>query len=218
MHFDILVEDQSGKKALEILVPKIIGEDHTFTVKAYKGIGRIPRNLRASSDPAKRALLTQLPKLLQGYGRTYAGYPNDYRAAVILVCDLDSKCQKFFRKELTAVLNSCTPRPETRFCIAIEEGEAWFLGDIDAVKSAYPEGKDNILATYENDSICHTWEKLADAIYSGGSQKLASEGYHKIGAEKSAWAMNISPHMDVNNNNSPSFCYFRDKLRGLINS
>ncbi len=30
MHFEILVEDQSGKKALEILVPKIIGADHTL--------------------------------------------------------------------------------------------------------------------------------------------------------------------------------------------
>lgn len=29
MHFEILVEDQSGKKALEILAPKIIGNEHT---------------------------------------------------------------------------------------------------------------------------------------------------------------------------------------------
>ena len=45
MHFEILAEDQSGKKTLDILVPNIIGDEHTFRVISYKGIGRIP-NLR----------------------------------------------------------------------------------------------------------------------------------------------------------------------------
>ena len=45
MHFEILVEDQSGKKALDILIPKLIGLEHTFKVHSYKGIGRIPKNL-----------------------------------------------------------------------------------------------------------------------------------------------------------------------------
>ena len=34
MHFEILVEDQSGKIALDIFVPKIIGTAHTFRVHA----------------------------------------------------------------------------------------------------------------------------------------------------------------------------------------
>jgi hypothetical protein len=34
-----------------------------------------------------------------------------------------------------------------------------------------------------------------------------------IGREKVAWAAKISPLMDIDNNQSPSFCYFRDKLR-----
>ena len=45
MHFEILTEDASGKKALDILIPKIIGDQHTFRVIGYKGIGRIPKNL-----------------------------------------------------------------------------------------------------------------------------------------------------------------------------
>lgn len=68
MHFEILIEDQSGKKALDILVPKIIGDDHTFNVHPYKGIGRIPKNLGAKGDANKRILLDQLPRLLRGYG------------------------------------------------------------------------------------------------------------------------------------------------------
>lgn len=45
MHFEILVEDQSGKKALDILVPKILGNGHTFAVHSYKGVGHIPRDI-----------------------------------------------------------------------------------------------------------------------------------------------------------------------------
>jgi len=215
MHFEILVEDLSGKKMLDFLVPKIIGDDHTFKVHHYKGIGHIPKNLVAAGDANKRILLDQLPRLLRGYGNTFANYPADYPAAVVLVCDLDDKCLKTFRQELFTILNGCIPQPETRFCIAIEEGEAWFLGDIPAVKSAYPKAKDAVLNAYVNDSICGTWECLADAVYYGGSTTLLAKGWQAVGAEKSQWAEKISPRMDVANNVSPSFVYFRHKLLEL---
>lgn len=215
MHFEILVEDQSGKKALDIIVPKIIGKNHTFQIHSYKGIGRVPKNLGHTADASKRILLDQLPKLLRGYGKTFANYPADYPAAVIIICDLDDKCLEAFRQELLTILNACTPQPETRFCISIEEGEAWFLGDIPAVKSAYPQAQDNVLNRYENDSICGTWERLADAVYSGGSSSLSAKGWQAVGAEKSQWAERISPHMDVTNNASPSFNYFRHKMLEL---
>ena len=215
MHFEILVEDLSGKRALDILVPKIIATEHTFNIHPYKGIGRIPKNLGTGGDASKRILLYQLPKLLRGYGKTFTNYPKDYPAVVILVCDLDDKCLKAFREELNGVLNSCNPKPDTRFCIAIEEGEAWFLGDTLAIKKAYPRAKDVVLNRYVNDSICGTWERLADAVFNGGSEALASEGWQAVGAEKSDWAEKISPHMDVANNASPSFCYFVAKLQAL---
>lgn len=215
MHFEILVEDQSGKKALDIIVPKIIGGEHTFIVHSYKGIGHIPRNMNDADDASKRILLDNLPKLLKGYGRAFENYPGNYQAAVILVCDLDKKCLKVFRENLFGILRACNPRPETRFCIAIEEGEAWFLGDMNAIKSAYPKAKDAVLGSYENDSICGTWEKLADAIYPGGVLMLSKKGWQAVGEEKSRWAEAISPNMDVNNNSSPSFRYFRDKILEL---
>jgi len=215
VHFEILVEDQSGKKALNILVPKIIGADHTFNIHPYKGIGRIPRKLGANDNAGKRILLDQLPRLLQGYGNAFAKYPKDFPAAVILVCDLDNKCLKTFRQELFNILDACNPPPETRFCVAIEEGEAWFLGDIPAIKSAYPRAKSAVLNSYVNDSISGTWERLADAIYNGGSAALSSKGWQAIGAEKSQWAEKISPHMDIASNASPSFGYFRQQLLEL---
>lgn len=123
-----------------------------------------------------RLLLDQLPRLLRGYGNTFANSPANYPAAVILVCDLDNRCLKVFREELFTALDACNPKPETRFCIAIEEDEAWLLGDLPTIKLAYPNAKDNILNRYDNDSICGTWELLADAVFQGGLSALRKRG------------------------------------------
>jgi hypothetical protein len=211
MHFEILVEDFSGKKALDILIPKIIGDSHTFKVHPYKGVGHIPKSMKNTQDASKRLLLDNLPKLLKGYGKSF----RNYAAAIFVVCDLDEKCLKAFRQELLNILNACHPKPTARFCIAIEEGEAWFLGDISAVKKAYPRAKDAILLTYSNDSICGTWELLANAIYPGGATALSKAGYQTVGMEKSKWAEAITPHMEIGNNKSPSFNYFLRKMQEL---
>ena len=213
MHFEILVEDQSGKKALEILVPKIVGMENSFRVIPYKGIGRTPKNLKSSSDAKKRILLDQLPRLLQGYGNAYVNCLDT--VAIFVICDLDTKCLKEFRQELFSVLDSCKPKPVTRFCLAIEEGEAWLLGDKDAIKEAYPRAKTAVLRRYVYDSICGTWELLADAVSSGGSQALKKKGYQAIGKAKSEWAEMISPLIDIGKNQSPSFNYLKGKLLEL---
>ena len=218
MHLEILVEDQSGKKALDILVSKIIKEPHTFRVLSYKGIGRVPKDLSSRSERSKRMLLDQLPRILKGYGKTFANYSADSPAAVILVCDLDDKCLKHFRQELYGILYACSPQPITRFCIAVEEGEAWFLGDISAVKRAFPKAKETVLEKYENDSICGTWETLADAVFPGGASALFKKGWQGIGAEKAMWSETIAPHMDVRKNASPSFNYFCAKVLELAQS
>lgn len=208
MNFEFLIEDISGKAMLEELVPKIIDTTkHSYRIISYKGIGSIPKGLKTSQDASKRALLNQLPKLLSGYGKTYQYNQEDN--AIIVVCDLDNKNESDFINELNHILKSCNPAPQAKFCLAIEEGEAWLLGDIQAIKAAYPKAKENILNTYKNDSICGTWEVLADAIYSDGSAKLKKHGYSEIGLQKTIWAKNICPHMDINNNKSPSFNSFK---------
>jgi len=217
VHFEILVEDKSGKIALESFLGKILspnGQDHTYKVISYKGIGRIPRNLRGTTDPQKRILLDQLPRLLRGYGKSF----REYHHAVVVVVDLDNKNCLNFKQELLNVLYACNPKPKTLFRIAIEEGEAWLLGDRNAVKTAYPHAKVRVLDAYVQDSICGTWEKLADAIYLGGSQKLKQMGYPLTGQAKCEWAKTIAPHLDVENNQSKSFQVFRDGIRNLAGS
>ena len=213
MHFEILVEDASGKIALEYILEKILGpngQDHSYKIIPYKGIGRIPKDLRGTTDPQKRILLDRLPKLLRGYGKSL-----DFPAVVVVVVDLDDKDCLVFKQELLDILNDCNPQPTTLFRIAIEEGEAWLLGDRNAVKAAYPRAKEQVLNAYVQDSICGTWEKLADAVYPGGSQKLKQLGWLHTGQAKYKWAENIAPYFDVESNQSRSFQVFRNGIRNL---
>ncbi len=214
MHFEVLVEDASGKIALMSILEKILGpngQGHSYRTISYKGIGRIPKNLKAKSDPAKRILLDRLPRLLRGYGRSL----RDSTAAVVVVVDLDRKDCLQFKQELVAILDACNPKPTTLFRIAIEEGEAWLLGDRKAVEAAYPEAESKILDNYHQDSICGTWEVLADAIYPGGSTKLKRLGFPHTGMAKCEWAEKIGPNIAVDSNQSDSFQVFRDGVRRL---
>lgn len=215
MHFEILVEDASGKIALESILEKILGpngQDHSYKIISYKGIGRIPTNLKGKTDPQKRILLDRLPKLLQGYGKSLQNFP----AVVVVVLDLDDKDCTVFKQEMLDILDNCNPQPTTLFRIAIEEGEAWLMGDHAAVKTAYPRAKEQVLNAYVQDSICGTWEELADIVYPGGSQKLIQLGWPYTGQAKCEWAKHISPHLDVEKNQSRSFQVFRDGIRGLM--
>ena len=214
MHFEMLVEYQSGSIALAHILEKILGpnySEHSWHIHAYRGIGRIPRDLRGVTDPKARILLDRLPSMLQGYGKSLQGTPS----VVVVVVDLDDRDCIGFKQDLLNVLNACNPRPNTLFRIAIEEGEAWLLGDRAAVKSAYPNAKDAVLNNYVQDSICDTWEVLADAVYPGGARPLKKLGYPPVGAAKSEWAEEIAPHMDIDSNQSKSFQVFRDGVRNL---
>ena len=123
MHFEILVEDQSGKRALDVLIPKIIGAQDTFRVIGYRGIGRVPQNLTPKTNADQRILLDQLPKLLRGYGQTFVNYPANYPAVLFVVCDLDDRCLKRFRQETFRSPPCVQPEvPDTRFCIAHRRG------------------------------------------------------------------------------------------------
>jgi len=153
MHFEFLVEDVSGKIAVETLVEKILGSNARDCVA--------------------------------------------------------------FKNKLLDLLSNCNPAPMTLFRIAVEEMEAWLLGCRGAVTTAYPKARKHILAGYKQDSVCKTWELLADAIHKGGATALKKEGWPAPGRAKCEWARQIAPHIDVDANKSPSFGVFRDGIRRL---
>ncbi len=212
MHIEVLVEDSSGEKLMQNLLPKLLGapgQRHTWRLHSYKGIGRIPMGLAAKADPAKRILLDQLPRLLRGYGST-PGYD-----AVVVVLDVDKRNCRAFLSQLTKIASDCAPELLMMFRLAIEEMEAWYLGDQRALLRAYPRAKRNVLSAYVQDSVCDTWELLADALYPGGSSALKKAGWPLPGQIKHEWAEKIGPLMSVDQNASRSFTKLCDGLRRL---
>lgn len=215
-HLEFLIEDQSGGHLLNLILPKILPDDVTFKVKEYKGIGSIPKDLTVKCDPKTRILLNQLPSLIRGYGNAFNNYPKEYKCALIIICDLDQKDKDQFEQEILDLIDACEPKPNTFFCVAVEEGEAWLLGDPDAVLAAYPSAKPAMLNSYKFDSICGTWEKLADIVEVGGAGSLRTGGYQTIGAAKSRWAQKIGPHLLVERNKSPSFQAFVSTINQFL--
>lgn len=212
MHLEILVEDSSGTRLVDALVPRIIGDygaPHTWRTHPYKGIGRLPNGLSPKTDPSKRVLLDNLPRLIQGYGRT-PGID-----VVLVVADTDRRDCRMFLSELNNMLEGCNPRPNVMFRLAIEEIEAWLLGDQAAIRAAYPNVKQEVLRRYVQDSVCETWETLADAVHLGGSNAIKKLGFPASGTAKHEWVEKIAPYMDIDINTSPSFRKFVEGLRRL---
>ena len=212
MHIEVLVEDASGKTFLEIMMPRLLGElgnPHTWRVIPYKGAGHVPKGLKSGSDAAHRVLLDRLPSRLRGYDKS-PGID-----AVVVVLDVDRRdCVKFLA-ELKELAVRCQLKSMPLYRLAIEELEAWYLGDRQALLEAWPKAKLDVLHRYEQDSACGTWELLADAIHPGGIAAVKQAGWPLPGQLKSEWAAQIAPRMDPDRNVSPSFGKLRDGLRRL---
>jgi hypothetical protein len=72
-----------------------------------------------------------------------------------------------------------------------------------------------VLNRYVQDSVCDTWELLADAVHAGGSAAIKKAGWPLPGQIKCEWAEKIGPLLEPNRNTSPSFGKLRDGLRRL---
>ena len=204
MHFQYLVEDQSGAALIRILMQKIVElyPNATYDCKGFRGIGGFTRK-NTIKETKTGKLLNDLATYLRGFDRSLQSFPS----VIIVVLDSDDHDVQQFRSELEAVAIQNMIKIDHVFCLAVEEIEAWLLGDRHALLSAYSHAKMHVLNTYVQDSICGTWEVLADAVYPGGTSKLSREhaSFIEIGKLKAEWAQNIGIHMDLKSNESPSF-------------
>jgi hypothetical protein len=201
MHLEILVEEPSAEAALGHLVPKIAGPSVSFKVYPHEG---------------KRDLLTKLPLRLRGYRRWIT---TDYRIIILIdrdnddCHDLKNKLERFAGDANLPSKSSCTDRSYIVVNrLAIEELEAWFFGDLDAIRSAYPRIRINeYSAPYRHpDEIAGgTWETL--------ERVFQRAGYFQTGMPKIEVARNISAFMDPQRNRSRSFQVFRDAILEISN-
>ena len=210
MLIEILSEDKSGAVVVERLAERITegeGLNAQVCVHPHRGCGSLPKDMEAKPAKFANSLLDLLPAELRAYNKIYAGK----ELILIIAMDSDDKDPQALRQEIYAVASQYAPDIRSVVGISTEEVEAWILGDKKAIYEAYPDSNKDIIDSYEQDSVCGTWEILCRAI-SENAEDLIEIGYPAIGHYKALWAENISKYMLPQQNVSPSFNTFKMAL------
>lgn len=201
-HFEFLVEEPSAEAALGNLVSNLLGPDLSFELHPFQG---------------KHDLLKNLPGRLRGYRHWI---PEDW--GIVVLIDADGKdCveQKATLESMarqagfsTRAMMSRGDRFQVLNRLAIEELEAWFFGDVEALCEAYPGIPPSLgerAAYRDSDAIRGgTWESL--------ERELQKAGHHLGGLSKIKAAREISACMEPDRNRSRSFQVFRQGLLNLV--
>jgi Domain of unknown function (DUF4276) len=199
LHF--LVEGTSEVKFLEGLLPRLV-PNHTFAIYPHQGKGKLPNDTQSPPDPKHRGVLDLLPATLRAWGKSFS--PETDR--VVLIVDQDTDDCRWLLDELSKMLATIEPAPFCLFRIAIEEVEAWYLGEWAALKRAFPKAKKALWLKYEQDTVCQTWESLQQIIQDPVDRKTS-------------WAEKMGIELEViegrNSNRSPSFQKFCTGVRRL---
>lgn len=213
-YIEILVEDRSGGILVEQIMNKYVENKKNiqYKIHSFKGIGKIPLKVNRMSQIKSKRLLTDLPMYLKGMNSYLKSMPG--RKAIFVILDSDDEDCAKMKSSLIRMYQELEVSIHVFFCIAIEEIEAWLLGDSEALLMAYPAAKRQLLQKYVPDSIIGTWEYLADVVYKGGLQALKrnASSYYEKGMFKCECARNIGALLDIRKNVSPSFNYFIEKL------
>jgi len=201
-HVEVLVEEPSMEAFLRGLLPRLFPPDRTFDVHPFQG---------------KQDLLDKLERRLRGYA---AWLPPDWRIVVVVDRDGDD-CHRL-KQRLEEIATRANLRTRTRSLsawklvnrIVIEELEAWYFGDWNALRAAYPRVSANVpqQPRYRNSDaiVGGTWEAL--------ERILRRCGYFKGGLPKIEVARTMGQLLDPFRCRSPSFRCFRDALLEAVSA
>lgn len=196
---EFIVEEPSMEALLRCILPRLLG-DIPFAIFPFQ---------------SKHDLLNELPKRLRGYREWL---PPGYRVVVLVDRD-DDDCRVLKQQLEDAAAGAglfTRSRPDgVRFSVinrvVVEELEAWYFGDWDAVCAAYPR--------VTKTAIHKRGMRNPDAIEGGTwetfQRMLQQAGYFRNGLRKIEAARTIGAHMDVDRNTSRSFRALCDALRSL---
>ena len=128
LHIEFLVEELSIQAALQNLLPKMIGKSTTFDIHPFKG---------------KTDLINKLPARLKGYKnwilldwKNVVQIDEDRADCLKLKSKLESIAANASFVTKTAALPGHSFQVINR--VVVEELEAWFFGDVQAIVTAYP--------------------------------------------------------------------------------
>jgi len=200
-HVEVLVEEPSMEAAINVLFPKILPAVE-LSIHAHQG---------------KVDLLGKLPAKLKAYS---SWIPETWRIVVIVDRD-DEDCDALKQRLEAHAAAAGLPTRSTSSTnipwvvvnrIAIEELEAWYFGDWEAVRAAFPKVAASIPAKAsfrDPDSIRGgTWEAF--------ERVLQQAGYFPGGLAKIAVARAVTPHMVPARNRSRSFQVLQLALQELV--
>jgi len=198
MHIEFLVEDLSTQEACEMFLPKLLPLGTEYEIRSFRG---------------KQDLLSKLPDRLKGYR---GWMPLDGRIVVLIDLDNDncqdlkSKLENMSQQAGFVTKTACVQGQSFQVLnrIMIEELEAWFFGDVEAICRAYDGIRSSLAdkAGYRNPDAIQggTWEAL--------QRELQRAGHFKGGLDKVKAAREIAQFMNPEVNRSPSFQTFRNGL------
>lgn len=203
-HVEVLVEEPSAAEALRLLLPNVLGDAITFEVYAHQG---------------KSDLLARLPELLRGYAKWL---PDTYRVLVVVDRDGDDCVALKARLEEMArdagLPTRTVPDPDGHWFvvnrIAIEELEAWFFGDWNAVRAAYPK----VGATIPKQAAYRDPDAIRGGTAEALERVLQEKGYFTTGLRKTEAARAIAARMQPAQNTSPSFRVLVEALSELVSA
>jgi hypothetical protein len=193
-HVELLVEEPSMEAFLRALLPRLLPQDKTFEVHPFQG---------------KLDLLHRLAARLRGYVKWL---PEDWRIVVVVDRD-DDDCRQL-KQRLEEIATNAGVRTRTGASgapwqlvnrIAIEELEAWYFGDWEAVRSVYRRVSSNVPLQQkyrDPDAIAGgTWEAF--------ERITKRHGYFKQGLRKIEAARALGGLIDIHRNRSASFGHFQ---------
>ncbi|MFN0036429.1 MAG: DUF4276 family protein [Saprospiraceae bacterium] len=197
MHLELLLEERSAEAALQNILPAI-APSCSFKTHVFEG---------------KHNLLRRLPNILSGY-KSWIGA----ESKVIVLVDRDNDDCKKLKNDLNDIAEKAGLRIKSRDAdfqvinrIAVEELEAWFIGDPNAVREAYPKVSKN----FERTQKFRNPDAVAGGTGEAFEKLLQRAGYYPTGMPKIEVARNISIHMNPEKNNSQSFKTFVDSVTSL---
>ncbi|CAD5971434.1 hypothetical protein PA905_33530 [Planktothrix agardhii CCAP 1459/11A] len=186
MSYDLifLLEEPSIKNVLEEILPKIIPEQISFICIAHQGKQDLAKSIAIKIRAFKTSPHTQF----------------------IIVHDQDSHdCQKLKAELLQICQTAGQNNPMIR--IICHELESWFLGDLEAVETAY-NLKPNTLSKHQNNRKYRNPDQLNSAKQE--LKNLVREYYPATHSKK------IAPYLSLTDNKSKSFKVFIQGIQNII--